>query len=73
MSEHTLHLVICKGRWYSSVLILRVVKKAPKLKAGEVAVKITLEIPFEVLEPKVVPLTITKDNIIHPPVTVKQT
>ena len=73
MSEHTLHLVISKGRWCRNVRILRVVKKAPKLKAGEVAVKLTLDIPFEVLEPKVVTLTITKDNIIHPPVTAKQT
>ncbi len=73
MSDQTLYLVITKGWRYRSVSVARVTKKIPTLRPSEVAVKLELHIPYEVLEPKTTTLVITKDHIIHPPVVAKQT
>jgi hypothetical protein len=52
------------GNWYPQ--ILRTKKRSPKLKAGEIAIQIKLELPDEWQQPATLPIRISENQIQRP-------
>lgn len=65
-----IYVVLVKRRYYwNTPGIDRVMKKSPKLKAGELAVKISLRIPENIFDLPATELTVDPTNLIRPEVT----
>lgn len=67
----TVYLVIAKQRYYRPV-VKRATRRAPKLKQGEVALRIELDIPMDVFNPPATSLMVRQENIIRPQINVSQ-
>lgn len=72
----TVYLIIAKRKnYWRSPSVVRMSKRKPTLKAGQVAIKVEVQIPETICDPPTIPpqtLQINQTNVIQPKPEVRQ-
>ena len=70
--ERTIYVVLRKAvRYWNTPVVARFTKKAPKLRAGELAVKIELHIPSNIFDLPAASIIVDERNLVRPTVEAK--